>query len=217
METRKDVKAVIATFFDDYPLTHFNKGEIIFRPEEDLIDVLYLVSGQVVQYDISSVGNEVIVNAFKPGAFFPMSTAINRTPNYYFFEAASPVVVRQAPAKEVVDFLKTHPDVTFDLLSRVYQGSDGLLRRMAHLMGGKAKSRLVFELLNAGARFGEDTNKGRFIPLTENDLSKRSGLSRETISRAMRELKENGVVSVQTRGILIPDIKNLEAVIGREL
>jgi CRP/FNR family transcriptional regulator, cyclic AMP receptor protein len=213
----REIKAVVKKFFDTYPLAHYDKGEIILRPEEDLVHVFYLVSGQVVEYDISSAGNEVIVNAFKPGAFFPMSMAINHTPNYYFFEAASPITVRQAPVEDVVAFLKTNSDVTFDLLSRVYLGTDGLLRRMAHLMGGKTKSRLVFELLNGAARFGEKKSDGVFIPLTENDISKRSGLSRETISRAMRELKTDHLVSVQPRGILIPDITRLEAVIGHEL
>lgn len=212
------VKEKIEAFFEDYPLRRFDKGEILVRPEESLKNVFLIMDGLVVQYDISSAGNEIIVNAFKHGAFFPMSMAINHTPNYYFFEAASSVEVRVAPVKKVIDFVQNNPDVLYDLLSRVYKGADGLLRRMAHLMGGSANTRLLFELVNAAYRFGEVDNSHMIhIPLTENDLAKRSGLSRETISRSIRKLKSDGLIKVDSTGLVVTNIDHLEDALGSEL
>ncbi len=214
----KPVKDIVKSFFDGYPIVHYGKGEILLRPDEDLTHVFFLTEGQVVEYDISTAGNEVVINAFKPGAFFPMSLAMNRVHNDYFFEAATKISVHEAPADEVVSFIRENPDVCYDLLRRVYLGTDGLLRRMAHLMGGKAQSRLVFELLNAAARFGEKrVGNSVYIPLTEKDIAKRSGLSRETVSRTMHALKEQALVSVRDGGLYIPDTKKLEAVIGNQL
>lgn len=208
----------VKRFFDTYPAVKYGKGEILLRPDEKLEDVFYIVEGQIVEYDISPAGNEVVVNVFKPGAFFPMSIAINKNRNEYFFETATAVTARPAPADEVVDFIKDNPDVGFDLLSRVYRGTDGLIRRMAHLMGGKSKSRLVYELLNAAARFGEYTSDGQVrIPLSEKDIAKRSGLSRETVSRTMHGLKQLELVIVKPGSIFVPDVKKLEDVIGNEL
>lgn len=211
-------KDLVEAFFNDFPLTRYGKGEILLRPDEQLTHVFYLTAGQVVQYDISKAGNEVVLNAFKPGAFFPMSLAINRTHNDYFFEAATTVSAHAAPADDVVAFIRDNPQVCYDLLSRVYLGTDGLLRRMAHLMGGKALSRLVFELLNGAARFGVPKNATAVhLPMTERDIAKRSGLSRETVSRTMHALKEEGLVAVQDGGLYLPDTKKLEAVIGNQL
>lgn len=219
MEDMNDeVKESVERFFASYPLKRFKKGHIIIHAHDTPSSVYFLAKGHVVEYDISPAGNEVVVNAFKPGAFFPMSLAINKGHNYYFFEAASPLTLRLAPAEDVVAFLKTNPEVTFDLLRRVYLGTDGLLRRMAHLMGGRSRSRLIFELLNAAARFGEKAPDGSVsISLTETDLSRRSGMSRETISRTMAQLREAGLVIVQPGGIRITDAAALEAMIGDEL
>lgn len=212
------IRETVKSFFDAYPSRQFSKGELVLRPEEKLKDIIYLEEGQVVTYDISVGGNDIVVNAFKPGAFFPLSQAINDTPNLYFYEAVRPVTVRVAPAKDVVAFLKNNPDVAFDLLSRVYRGTDGLLRRTAHLMGGSAKSRLIFELLNASARFGvPGPDNSTFIPLTESDLAKRSGLSRETVSRTIRSLKTAGLVQLQARGVVIFSHADLESTLGSEL
>ncbi len=212
------VQQKTAAFFSKYPLCSFSKRQIIVRAEEMPNAVFYLVDGLVSQYDITTGGNEVVVNIFKPGAFFPMSSAINNSPNHYFFEASSAVSLHQAPAADAVQFLQDNPDVLFDLLSRVYRGMDGVLRRMAHLMGGDAKSRLIFELLNASYRFGEPRKDGaRCITLKEGDLAKHSGLARETVSRQLQELKAAGLVDVTHEGIIVKNIADLEAVLGNAL
>lgn len=205
-------------FFGQFPKAIYKKGEALIRAEQDPTHVFYIIEGLVNEYDISSAGNEVIVNIFKPHSFFPMSSAINHTPNHYFFEAAIYTVVHKAPSESAVNFLRQNSDVTFDLLSRVYRGTDGLLRRMAHLMGGSARSRLLFELINTAMRFGVDqTDGGVFIPLSEGEIGKRSGLSRETINRTLREFKDSGAISVRPDGIVIANIAQLEQQLGIDL
>lgn len=202
---------LIKSFFKNYPVSHLGKGQIMFRPGDQINKVPYLELGQVIQYHISPAGNLVVVNAYKPGAFFPMSSVINKSPTNYFFEAATPSTVRLAPANHVLQFLEDNPEVVLDLLSRVYSGVDGILKRMAHLMGGSARSRLVYELINAGYRFGELNPDGsRFIKMSENDIAQRSGLSRETVNRAGKQLKAENLVKITNRGIVIPDINALE-------
>src|SRR5687768_9612400 len=109
----EDISQKVANFFTAYPLRVFAKRQIIIQSEEPLPGVFYIVEGRISQYDITSAGNEVVVNVFKPGAFFPMSTALNNTPNLYFFEASSDVKVHIAPAADAVQFLGDNPEVTF--------------------------------------------------------------------------------------------------------
>lgn len=213
-----DISEKIAAFFSTYPLRTFDKRQIMVRAEEPLPGVFYLVEGRVSQYDITASGNEVVVNVFKPGAFFPMSSALNDTTNHYFFEASTAATARVAPPADAVRFLEDNPDVALNLLARVYRGVDGVLRRMAHLMGGDAKSRLLFELLNAAYRFGEPQKDGSiYIPLKESDVARHSGLARETVNRNMQDLKASGAVSVAHNGITIAHIGQLEGMLGAAL
>lgn len=208
----------IASFFTKYPRKTFSKGELLVQAEENPTGVFYLEEGWVSQYDVSPNGNTVVVNLFKPVAFFPMSWAINQTPNHYFFEATTDVVAYEAPAADAVQFLKENPDVLFDLLSRVYKGTDGLLRRMAHLMGGDAMTRLRFELINAGNRFGQVQQDGSvFVPLNESELASHSGLARETVSRNLKALKAEGLVDVNHQGLVILDMIRLQTDLGSDL
>lgn len=173
------IEKKIEHYFSKYPARTFERKDILVQAGSNPPGVFYITTGRVLQYDISPAGNTVIVNVFKPPAFFPMSWAINQGDNSYFFEAATKVVAHIAPAPDVVTFLQGNPDVLFDLLARVYRGTDGVLRRMAHLMGGSAKNRLIFELINSGLRFGEPLQGNEvLIALTESDLARQSGLAR---------------------------------------
>lgn len=213
-----DIRERVAAFFDAYPVRTYTKGQIMVHAGEDPPGVLHLTEGRVVQYDIAASGNEVVVNVFKPPAFFPMSWAMNKTPNQYFFKAGTPVVARLAPPDEVVAFLKREPDVLFDLLARVYRGTDGLLRRTAHMMGGGARSRLLFEIITAAYRFGtKDDNDTWHVPLKEGELATQSGLARETVNRVIRALKAEGLVVMSASELTVPDIMKLQNDLGADL
>ena len=213
------VQQKITDFFTSYPMYTYDKRHTLLVPDEPLSGIFYITEGMIAQYDIAPSGAEVVVNIFKPGAFFPMSWAINRTPNAYFFEAATRATVHRAPVDDTLKFLQDNPDVIFDLLARVYRGTDGLLRRMAHLMGGDAESRLQFELLNAAYRFGEQQQElGKvLVSLSESSLAKHSGLARETVSRTMQTLKAAGLVETLGRGSIVVDVSRVEQRLGRTL
>lgn len=201
----------ISEFFRSYPVRVFGKQQILIRAEEPLQAVFYIVEGWVSEYDITPSGNEVVVNVFKPGAFFPMSAALNSTTNYYFFEASTVVKAHVAPPDEVVQFVRDNPEIAFDLLKRVYRGTDGVLRRMTHLMGGDAMHRLLFEIINAAYRFGEVRSDGfMYLPLHESDIARRSGLARETVNRHLQTLKKSNLLAVAHGLVIIKDLKGLE-------
>jgi CRP-like cAMP-binding protein len=201
-------------FFSQYPQRKFRKGQIILLNGDELDHVHYLVDGRVKQYDVTLRGDEIVLNRFKPGAFFPMALAINPAPSPYIYEAETNIVVHSAPVAEVISFLKSHPDVVYDLLSRVYRGLDGLLGRMVQLMGSSARSRLAFELVTEASRFGNKLPGGAIqLDTHEHTLGEQAGMSRETVSREVHKLKKEGIIEVSSDGIIIRDINSLRQII----
>lgn len=207
----------IEEFFSAYPTREFGKGHILLHAHDNPTQVFHLLQGRVKQYDISYRGDEVVLNVFKPSAFFPMSFVVNDKPNIHFFEAEEDIVVQSAPNPDVLAFIKANPDVLLDLLSRVYKGTDGLLGRLAHMMAGSARSRILYEILIECRRFGTARGSGMAIALTESDIGAHAGLARETVSREIRKLKEEGMISVIKNEIWVNDVDRLSASVGQEL
>lgn len=207
---KKDIDETIANHFSKSLTKHYKKDTILTLAGQEPLGVSLLIEGLVEQYDITPEGNKVTVNIFKPHAFFPMSWAINNTPNVYFYAALTDVAVKYAPAKDTVAFLRQHPDTLLDLMSRVYKGTDALLRRLVIATSGIASSRLIFELLIEAYRFGNDTLKnGKIIQIKQTQLAARSGLSRETVSRELHKLEQDKLIRLTKQGIII-DMENLE-------
>jgi CRP/FNR family transcriptional regulator len=208
----------IERHFSKYPKRSYPKGQILVFADENPEHIFYIVEGSVRQYDVSYRGDEVIVNIFRPPAFFPMSWAINRTPNKYFYKTESETELHIVPVDDTLNFVKDNPDVLLDLLSRIYKGMDGLLGRVVHLMSGSAKSRLLYELIIECRRFGKKNKNGSYnLAVSEVDLAARSGLSRETVSREIHKLKTDGLVDVSSKGIVANNLESLEKKIGVEL
>lgn len=212
------VAGKVEEFFNQYPLKEFEKGELLLMADDKPKHIYHIIEGHVREYDISYRGDEIVVNVFKAPAFFPMSWPLAKIPNRYFFEAGEKLKVHLAPPDEVLDFIKANPDVSLDLLTRLYIGVDGMRRRMAHLMGGSAKSRLLYELILECRRFGKVRKDGSYlIIIKETEIGSRSGLSRETVSRCMKELKNLNLISVSREGIVLRDLDALEQKLGSNL
>lgn len=212
------VAAKIEAFFSKYPQRTYPKGQILVFADENPEHIFYVAEGRVRKYDVSYRGDEVVVNIFKPPAFFPMSWAINRLPNKFFYKTEVETKLHVVPVDDALQFIKDNPDVMLDLLSRIYSGMDGLFGRLVHLMSGSAKSRLLYELIIECRRFGQEQPDGSYkLDISEVDMAARSGLSRETVSREIHKLKDNGLVSVTSKGIVVTDIKQLEKKLGMEI
>jgi CRP/FNR family transcriptional regulator len=214
---KEEITTVVNEFFEAYNPRRYAKGQVLIHAQDDPEHIYYIVSGKVKVYDISYRGDEVVLNTFSEHAFFPMSYAVNKSPNSYFYEAETDVEIRLAPIDEVVNFIKTNPDVMFDLLRRVYSGTDGLLGRMAHLMASSARSRVLYELLIELRRFGQVDGKTASVQMNESDIGARAGLARETVNREVQKLKTEKLIKLSKNEITILDPARLEELIGRGL
>ncbi len=200
----------VSEFFSKYKEQKYKKGELLVRADDSPSGIFYIKEGMVKEYAISKKGDELVLNVFRPQTFFPMSWAINNSQNDYFFEAVTSLTVNRAPKEEVIEFIKANPDVMYDLLSRVYNGTDGMMTRITYLMAGNAHGRLITELLIQAKRFGKTVKESTEMNITEKELASQSGMTRETVSREMRVLKNKKLVSFIKNNLVIHNLKQLE-------
>lgn len=210
-----DITDKIEHYLNKYPRRTYASGETILFAHEDPKDIFYLVSGKVNMFDVSPKGNEIVINVYEPGRFFPLNWALNHTPNKYFFKTEAPSMFRLIPPEDLVEYVTKHPDVCLELLRRIHQKADRFFERFVYLMSATAARRLAYELSVECLRFGKQHPDGSyFVAVREVDLASRSGLSRETVSREFQKLKEAGFVQLEKQGIRVFNLEKLEATVG---
>lgn len=215
MDTRVTQKVKEA--FSAYPKRLYPKGQILLFADEDPSHIFYILSGKVRMFAITYRGDEAITNIFSDGSFFPMSLLLGGAPNSYYYKTEEDTTIHLVPPEVVRQFLQDNPDVTMDILGRVYSGVDGLLGRIVHLMTGSARSRLMYELLIEARRFGEKQSDGAIkLHVNEQDLAARAGMTRETVSREIQRLKTKNWLTIGKHGgIVILKLDDIEAALKR--
>ncbi len=186
------------------PERRVGKGDVIFAPG-DPPDALYgLTSGLVALSHLSDDGQESILRVFGPGDVFgELFLTVRARP--FQAKALTACAVTVVPAKTFLHLLSTFPRIGFNfacVLSR-HLAEMALDRAQAsHQWSGQ---RLARALLKLGAAHGVKTDGGTAItlPLTHQILADMIGASRETVTRHLRRLKRQGVVSQRGRTLLL--------------
>lgn len=199
-------------FFTQYTKLTYHPREVVLRAGDPPPGIYYLKEGFVRQYYISPAGDTLVMHLFKPGSFFPMTFAVNQTPNTYYYETVTPVVVWRAPVEVVRAFLAKEPEVLFSFTERLLLGLSGLLKRMEGFIFDSAYEKIVLLIVYLATSVGEKKAGGGIsipFPLTHREIAAWVGATRETASLQMEVLKKKGFITYTRSAISIKNINAL--------
>lgn len=185
----------------------YPKGSVIVF-EDDPGDALFVVrEGRVKVVLVSEDGREVILGVLGVGEHFGELSLIDEGPrsaHVIAMEDSTLLVLRRDDFKRRVEVT---PQLAWALLvelSRRLRRADGKIGGLVLL---DVPGRIARLILDAAADTGGDTIEK---PLTHQTIAQMIGASRETVSRAMSEFQEAGLISVARRRITVANRQALE-------
>jgi CRP/FNR family cyclic AMP-dependent transcriptional regulator len=205
--------AKLEQFFQTTKVYSYKKRTLIFHPDSVSSSVFFIKSGYVRAYRITEEGEELTLTILKPKDFFPLSYGIHTMANPYHLEAITPLELWRSPQEQFVHFIKSNPDVFYDLTTNILMSFDGVLSRMENLLFCNAYIKVAATLLMCAKGFGEDFNGSTRVkvPLTHRDIATLVGITRETTSLEMKKLEKQGLLTKSGRFIIVKDLKRLES------
>jgi CRP-like cAMP-binding protein len=183
----------------------YPKGSIILF-EDDPGDSLFIVrSGRVKVVLVGEDGREVILTILGPGEHFGELSLIDgqpRSAHVIAVEDTQLVVLRREDFRKRVDQSPALAWALLTALSRRLRRADEQIGRLVLL---DVHGRIAKLLLDNAGPDGVIEKR-----LTHQTIAQMIGASRETVSRAMREFQERGLIDVHRRQISIADRAGLE-------
>jgi CRP/FNR family cyclic AMP-dependent transcriptional regulator len=185
----------------------YPKGSVILV-QGDPGDSLYVLrQGRAKVVLIGEDGREVILGVLEPGAHFGELALIDdqpRSAHVIAMEDSQLLILRREDFRRRVE---ANPSVAWALLTELSRR----LRRADQKIGGLVLldvpgriSRLLLDLSS------ETTNGTIEKPLTHQTIAQMIGASRETVSRAMKEFQQEGLIRVERRRIAVANRDALE-------
>ena len=180
--------------------------------EDDPGDALYIVSaGQVKVVLIGEDGREVILSVLGDGDFFGEMSLIDDEPRSAHVIAMKDSHLLVLRRDDFQAQLQQHPSVALKLLRVLVQRLRRADQKIGSLVLLDVNGRVAQLLLD----LGEESGGPRITrKLTHHTIAQMIGSSRETVSRAMRELVERGLIEVSRREITIINGDALRSMTG---
>ncbi len=204
------VQKLLHSFFGQFKLRSFAKGETIVNPGENQ-GIFFLTSGVVKMSGLSKGKVELTLNIYKPYALFPLSLIFGKL-DKYTYNCLTEAQGYFAPKKDFERFIRKHPDILFDLLKRIYRGLDGFFLSLEALLSGDAFYRVLTQLIIYARRFGATSQNIITFDwhLTHQQLASQTGLARESVTKEVKKLQNKGLIGYSGKKLFIYDFPKLE-------
>ena len=190
----------------------FRANDVVFMEGDPSDHVHVLVSGWVRVSTMAEDGREVLFGLRGPGEVLGDLAAVTRRPRSASVRAIEPCTVFQFTGAEFIDVLHARPAIAVATIktvaARLRNAESARLDAAAFDVSRRVAAVLV--------RLAEE--RGRIVPedvvvdaLSQEDIAAQIGAARRTVARALRVLRERGIVETGRRRFLIRELRVLRA------
>lgn len=201
---------------------HIGKQQII-QSTEDREVVNIIKSGFFRKYLITNDGTIGVQIVYGPGDIFPITMLYKRLYNQplysgnetFFYEAMCPAEVYTVDVADLIDAIKSDPQLYSDLLQETGRHLEFCINSLENISLRNSEKRIAHMLAYFARKFGVETVKGVRIdmPLTHQNIGEILSITRETVSTNIKTLRDRGLISSPggaASAMVVPDLAKLE-------
>ncbi|MEO8785104.1 MAG: Crp/Fnr family transcriptional regulator [Candidatus Saccharimonadales bacterium] len=203
----------ISSYFSDGTVMTFTSGDTIIGGTDEPNGVFLIKEGFVKACSTSRDGHANLLLIHQAGEFMPLPWALD---GYHVtglsYEAISDVTVIRSSKDKLRIAMGNNMWLTQEILNQAVNIIAIYTQRIQVLEFRTARGRVIAELLSFAKRFGKHHGSAVLIdaPITHQDIADSINMIRETASRAIELLIEEGLISQEDHLFSIPDLDSLE-------
>ncbi|MFI6183920.1 Crp/Fnr family transcriptional regulator [Nonomuraea sp. NPDC051191] len=187
----------------------WDRGTTVIGEGDSADWVVVLTRGRVKVSSHTSGGTEVVLAVRGPGALLGDMSAVDGSPRSATVTALEPV--QGIVIGDFSGFLAAHGRIAVLLLQLVVGRLRDADRKRVEYGAFDTTGRVATRLLELADRYGEPTTAGVRValPLSQDELAGWTGSSREAVSKALRSLRDRGLIETGRRRVVIHDVEGL--------
>lgn len=183
----------------------FSRGEQVLRAGAAGDHVAVVLSGQVRLFALGAEGREVTLALRGPGELLGEMAALGGQRRTATAVAVEDVEAGVMSAARFRGFLHDHPDAALVLIRTLVRRLTEADRDRIDLATQDSVGRVAKRLLELSVRQPQGNRAGVELAITQEELASWTGATRETVSRALRVMRELGWVATGNRTITVLD------------
>lgn len=194
-------------------MQRFARGEMIYRESDPAQTLFLLKEGRVRVSKISQEGRTFTLAVLGPGDVFG-ETALhggNAGDRRAYAEVLENCLVCVLRREDMERLMREVPDLAIKMLSFVGERLKEMEERIEDIVFHDVPSRLARLILALADEWGRPSPEGLRIPFrtTHQELADMVGCARETASLALGDFREDGLIDLRDREIVVKNDKGL--------
>ncbi len=207
------IKKQFDLFFSKFEVIKYKKGQVLFRPGENL-NTAYIEKSGFLRAYISNDGKEVSLPSLKPLFFCAAMNGLYKKTNKYFVEAITGVELFCIPMDEFVKFIEKDQEIFNEVNKKLIDDLVDLSTNWQQIVGGDATNKVAGLVCMLAKEIGEV--KGNEILINFNTLHRvlasMAGLTRETVTLQILKLQKQGYLYNKSRKMVIKNIEKIKEI-----
>ena len=214
--SRSDSESIVS-HFKEGSTGHFLKGDILVQGDEEPSGVFFIQSGFVKAYSISQLGQHNLLLIHGANEIMPLPWALDGPQKIgIFYEAMSGVKVSRTSKASLRLAMGGDSWLTEQILRQLVNTFTVYAQRIQSLGYRLPRERVIACLLDLATRFGQSQGPQGVhsiirAPITHQDIADSLNMTRETASRALELLTQDGLINQKDHFFIINDEKKLQA------
>ncbi len=189
----------------------FPTGSVLCHQGDRTHHVLVLLSGHVRVTRVAMDGREIVAGVRGPGDVLGEMAAVDARPRSATVTSLDDVLALTITGERFAELCQTEPRIAWVLLSVITDRLRESGRQWAEFGGGHTAQRIAALLLELAVSQG--TPSGDTVEITlwtgQQELAAAAATSRESVARALRDLRARGLVSTRRGHVTILDLPGL--------
>ncbi|MBA5608612.1 Crp/Fnr family transcriptional regulator [Duganella sp. FT3S] len=188
----------------DLRIRQYNKRDVVLQKGAAGDALLFLLSGQLQVIDVTEDGRAIGLRMLAPGDFFGEIAVINGSMRSASVVALSPVLVALLPRATALHLFSHSPSVANQMLrflaAKVQRDSE--FRALLSIHNTSKRIYTFLELLKEKKDGAEEEVVVENLP-THQDIANMINTSRETVTRTLLTLAQQGIIKKGTHRLII--------------
>lgn len=188
----------------------YGKGMLVFLKGDQPTGLFVVISGTLKIACQSTRGGEKVIDLPAPGQVFGEAALLLGSPYPYYAAALSPARLLYIDGAALFNLIGTSPTFAQRMMMHIAQGISVVLGDLEDYCMRDSRQRVARYLLDR-----DDAGDGAPIgfPTLRHVLASRLGMTPESLSRAMRDLEEAGMIKATKRFTRVIDRERLAVLV----
>lgn len=198
----------------DNEIRKYQQKDIIFEEGQNARWLYFIVNGKVKIYQTNDYGKELTTQLHNEGEFFGYFPLINESTYSNSAACTTEVTLQLIPKEDFSKLLFNNRDFSAQFIKMLANKGAETESKLIELAYSSVRKKVANALVSFG-KSNKPNEKGSVtLEVSRDDLANMAGTAKETLIRTLSDFKSEGLIEIDSKKIVIPDILELENIIA---